>query len=276
MKPASFEYVAPPSIEAAVGELAAGAGEARVLAGGQTLGPLLNMRLAAPRRLVDIGRIASLKRLEVREEKLIVGAGITHTAIEDGIEPSMTGRMLAYVASGIAYRAIRNRGTIGGSLAHADPAADWIATILLLDAVLVISGPSGNRQVFARDFMTGVFSTAIGPSEILTAIEIPRLSAHARWGYYKVCRNIGEFPEAIGAAVFDPARGVSRVVAGALDGPPALLPTLAQAVARDGMAAAGVPAVSEAVQAAAPGIDPIDLRVHVAAVRRAILQAIGP
>ncbi|HYB09492.1 MAG TPA: FAD binding domain-containing protein [Alphaproteobacteria bacterium] len=276
MKPASFEYVAPPSIEAALGALAAGGGEARVLAGGQTLGPLLNMRLAAPRCLVDIGRIAALKRLETNADTLFIGAGNTHAAIEDGVDPSTTGRLLSYVASKIAYRAIRTRGTIGGSLAHADPAADWIATILLLDAVLTIAGPSGSRRVTAPDFMTGVFSTAIGPSDILSAIELPRLSTRARWGYYKVCRKIGEFPEAIGAAVFDPERGMNRVVAGALDGPPVFLATIAEAVAREGGAAASMAAVSEAIQAAAPGIDPIDLRVHVASVRRAVFQAIGP
>jgi len=275
MKPAPFEYVAPTTLDQAVAALGAAGAEARVLAGGQTLGPMLNMRLATPRRLVDIGRIAHLKTIEERDDVLVIGAGVTHAMLEDRSDPSPTGRLLANIASTIAYRAIRNRGTIGGSLAHADPAADWIAAMLLLDATLLISGPSATRPVQMRDFMTGAFSTAIRHSEILAAIEIPKLSPQARWGYYKVCRKIGEFPDAIGAAILDPPRALSRIVVGALDGVPAVLSSLAQEVARAGAAAATAQAVTEAVKLAASTIDPVDLQLHAVAVRRAVLQAVG-
>ena len=273
MKPAPFEYLAPGTLDQAIAALAAAGAEARVLAGGQTLGPMLNMRLAMPQRLVDIGRIAELKRIEERGNVLVIGAGVTHAMIEDRADPSPTGRLLSHVASTIAYRAIRNRGTIGGSLAHADPAADWIATMFLLDATLLISGPSGDRRVQMRDFMTGAFSTAIRQSEILVTIEVPKLSSHARWGYYKVCRKIGEFPDAIGAVILDPPRAIIRIVAGALDGVPAALPEFAQEVARAGAVAATPQAVTEAVRAVAPTIDPVDLQLHAAAVRRAVVQA---
>jgi carbon-monoxide dehydrogenase medium subunit len=275
MKPAAFEYLRARTLEEALAALAAVRGEARVLAGGQTLGPMLNLRLAMPSRLVDIGQIAALKTLERQDAGRVIGACVTHAAIEDRYDPSPTGTFLRHVASNIAYRAIRNRGTIGGSLAHADPAADWIAAMLLLGAQLTICGPAGTRKVPMHEFMRGAFTTAIQPMELLYKIEIAELSSEARWGYYRVCRKVGDFPDAIGAIVLDPQRQISRIVVGALDGAPLLLPELVAQVAGTGMAAATPEAISSAIRRAVPDLDTVDLQLRAAAVRRAIVQALS-
>jgi carbon-monoxide dehydrogenase medium subunit len=274
MKPAAFEYERPGDLARAVEALARAGGEARLLAGGQTLGPMLNMRLATPARLIDLGSIASLKRIDEHGDLLTIGAGVTHAMLEDREDASPTGRLLSHVASTIAFRAIRTRGTIGGSLAHADPAADWVTTTILLDARITLVGPNGTRRVAAREFFKGAFSTETRPEEILESINIATSSADTRWGYYKICRKVGEFPEAIGAVIFDPVREIARIVVGALDRPPVHLPSLAIAVARDGLAAASLDTIKAAVKMAAPGLDEVDLQIHSVAVRRALIQGV--
>jgi carbon-monoxide dehydrogenase medium subunit len=275
MKPSRFEYARASSVGEAVAMLADAGGEARVLAGGQTLGPMLNMRLAAPTRLVDVGGIVALKHVEVRPDVLRVGACVTHAALEDRRDPSPLGRLLSFVASTIAFRAIRNRGTVGGSLAHADPAADWPAVMTLLEARIVVASAAGQRKVPMSQFMQGAFATAVAAGEVLEAIEIPMLSSATRWGYYKINRKTGEFPEATGGVVLDAERGRCRIVIGALDGAPMTMPDLADRVARGGAAAADLETVSLAVHALAPRLDEVDLQLHAVAVRRAILQALS-
>jgi len=276
MKPATFAYQAPQDIAQALTALAAAGAGGRLLAGGQTLGPMLNLRLARPSTLIDLGRIDELKRIARNGNRIAIGAGVTHARLEDQDDPSPTGRFLAHVAGGIAYRAIRNCGTIGGSLAHADPAADWVTAMSLLEATLSIAGPAGRRALPMSGFMHGAFATGIGPGEILAGIEFEAMSPEARWGYYRICRKVGEFPEAVGAALFDRPRGLACVVAGALDGAPVVLTDLADRIARQGAGAASAEAVQAALRAAAPGLDPVDLQCHAAAVRRAIVRAIGP
>jgi carbon-monoxide dehydrogenase medium subunit len=273
MKAPAFDYERPDSVQHAATLLARASGEGRLLAGGQTLGPMLNLRLVAPRLIIDIGHIAALKQIEERSGRLVIGAGATHAMLEDRSDRSPLGRLLAHAAGSIAYRAIRNRGTVGGSLSHADPAADWITTMILLDADIVVADSAGRRRVPMREFMLGAFATALGPAEVLEAIEITHPSSEARWGYIRICRKSGEFPEAVGAVLLDPARGISRIVAGALDGAPALLPALAQRVAAEGAAAATIDNVTAAIANAAPGFDAFERQIHAVAVRRAILQA---
>jgi carbon-monoxide dehydrogenase medium subunit len=275
MKPAAFAYEKPGSLDHAIRSLAAG-GEARLMGGGQTLGPMLNLRLATPERIIDLGSIVSLRRMERDGTTLTIGAGVTHAMIEDSPDMSPTSGLLSYVASAIAFRAIRNRGTIGGSLAHADPAADWVATMLLLDAQISLFGPSGSRHVPAHEFFKGAFSTDLRPNEIIESVRIEELSDEACWGYYRICQKVGEFPQAIGAIVLDPARRIARVIAGALEGPPVLLQCLAVAVARDGLAGADLAGVKRALEGAAPGMSAVDLQIHAVAVRRAISQAVSP
>ena len=274
MKAASFDYVAPSTIAAALDALA-GSEDGRVLAGGQSLTPMLNLRLAMPSLLVDIGGIAELRRIEDASDHHVIGAMVTHAALEDGLHRVADNGMLAAVAHGVAYRAVRNRGTLCGSLAHADPAADWPSALTALGAGVLIAGSGGRREVDVRAFLRGAFATALEHGDMITGVAIPKLSSAARWGYYKICRKTGEFPDAIGAVVIDPPRRVARIVMGALDGPPLLLEGLAAAVAEAGAAAASAGKVTEAVAAAAPDLDPIGLRLHAVAVRRALAQVIG-
>jgi carbon-monoxide dehydrogenase medium subunit len=228
LKASAFEYERPDSREEAVRLLGAADRTVKVLAGGQSLGPMLNLRLALPGLLVDVTRIPELVRSEDGRDFLTLGACVTHAAIEDGDVIDVTRGMMRSVARGIAYRAVRNRGTIGGSLAHADPSADWPPTLTALSASLSIFGPKGSRQVPVAEFMVGAFETVLGPDEILEAIRIPKLSSKARWGYYKVCRKPGEFAEALAAVVIDPERDVRRAAIGATGAAPILIDDLGE------------------------------------------------
>jgi len=274
MKSASFDYVAPTTVAVALDALA-GSADGRILAGGQSLMPMLALRLATPELVVDLGGIAALRHVELAGERQVIGAMVTHAAIEDGIHDFADGGMLAAVAGGVAYRAVRNRGTLAGSIAHADPAADWPTALTALDAGVIVAGRSGEHEIAVGAFFRGAFATALAPGEIVTAIAVPKLSPVARWGYYKICRKAGEFPDAIGAVVIDPARRFARIVVGALDGPPRTLDALAVRVAAEGEAAAGADAIVAAVTAAAPDLDAVDARLHQVAVRRALARALA-
>jgi len=220
MKPVAFDYERPADVAHAVRLLAAAAGSARVIAGGQSLAPMLNLRLAQPQLLIDVRGIAALCRGSVTPEYVEVGACVTHAAIEDGALPDATGRFMRAVARDIGYRAVRNRGTIAGSVCHADPAADWVSALILLDALVCVVGPQGSRTVPVETFVTGAYATGLGEAEMVTALRIPPLSASARWSYYKFCRKPGEFAEAICAFVVDPDRRVCRGVIGATHSAP--------------------------------------------------------
>ncbi len=274
MKPAKFEYEAPATLEQAARFAAGVEGEVRALGGGQSLGPMLNLRLARPDLLIDLTRIEALRVIDDDGDDLIVGAAVTHAAFEDGHVPDPANGMLGHVAAGIAYRAVRTRGTIGGSLAHADPAADWITALTALDARLTLIGPRGSRVVPMAGFMTGAFSTGLAGDEIIGLVSIPRLSSAGRWGYYKICRKTGEFAEAMAAMVVDPKRSFARIVMGATEGAPILLDSLAAEVARAG-GLSGADQVARAVAEAAPGFDDYKKQVQSVAVRRAIEQVYG-
>ena len=268
MKPAAFDYERPASLDQAVALLASTAGTIKCLAGGQSLGPMLNLRLVQPDLLVDITRIPELTRVEENGDWLLLGACTTHAAIEDGRVPDVTGGVLPAVAAGIAYRAVRTRGTIGGSLAHADPAADWLTCLAALGAEAVIYGHAGRRRVRVADFMTGVFETVLAPGEILEAVRVPRLGPRARWGYYKVNRKTGEFAHAIGAVLHDPERGVRRAVIGATDARPIVLDDAGAFL--DGFDRAKA---FELLRERGLGADPYNLQIHAVALERAIGQA---
>jgi aerobic carbon-monoxide dehydrogenase medium subunit len=201
MKPAAFEY--------STDQALLGRPDAKPLAGGQSLGPMLNLRLARPAILVDVKH---LRGVTEHADWVRLGAATTHANIEDGSVPDPTGGLLRHVARGIAYRAVRQRGTLGGSLAHADPAADWPSVMAALGATIITSA---GRRLPAETFMTAPFTTALRPGEIITAIEIPR---HAGpWGHCKLNRKTGEFAHAIGIAL------PSRLLVGAIEAPPLLV-----------------------------------------------------
>lgn len=281
MKSAAFAYQRPASIIDAVRVVGQQVGAAKPIGGGQSLGPMLNLRLVRAHLLVDVSGIEEIRTVEQHKDGLWIGGATTHAEIEDGkLEPllpqsSPLAQMLRHVAGTIAYRAVRNRGTVAGSLAHADPAADWVLTMTALDARLQCASARGQRIVPMTQFMSGAFTTALGAGELLTGVIVPQYSKSMRWGYYKFCRKTGEFAEASCASVFDPERGIARIAVGALDGAPALLQKLAADVARNGIEALTDAAVADAVARATPGKDDIDRRLIVAAVKRSVRQAWG-
>ena len=223
MKPAPFDYARPANVAEAIRLLAAANGAARVIAGGQSLGPMLNLRLVQPELVVDLRPVRALSEVMQTEEAIVYGSGVTHAAIEDGKVPDGTTGFMGLVAHGIAYRAIRNRGTLGGSICHADPAADWSAALIALSAVAIVEGRAGRRETPVEHFLCGAYSTTLSDDEVLVGIRVPRLGSRARWGYCKACRKPGEFAEAIAAVVVDPERAACRVVLGATGGAPHLI-----------------------------------------------------
>jgi carbon-monoxide dehydrogenase medium subunit len=176
MIPAAFEYVRPISLGDAVSALASAGEDAKVIAGGQSLLPVLRLRLAAPTVLVDIGRVDRMRGIRVEGDELVVGALTTHGELVASDLVRAHAPLVSLVAATVADRQVRHRGTLGGSLAHADPAGDLGAAALALDATLVAMGPSGRRSIAAQDFFTDVFTTALEPDEILLEVRFPRLS----------------------------------------------------------------------------------------------------
>ncbi|HZP77855.1 MAG TPA: FAD binding domain-containing protein [Pseudolabrys sp.] len=274
MKPVNFDYARPKDVDSAL-KLVSTEGAAKFIAGGQSLGPMLNLRLVQPQLLIDITAIDDLKQADANEDTLSIGSCITHADIEDGRIPDVTNGALPSVAQGIAYRAVRNRGTIGGSLAHADPSADWVSTLSALGASAVISGKSA-RRVPVEQFIVGVFETQLTEGEMLMAVEVPRHSAGSRWGYHKLCRKTGEFAHAIAAYHDDQARGVCRAVIGATGGAPIVLTDRARLFAGKD---AAVDALDEAyIREAMSGVgltDAIEQKIRIAALRRAVSKALA-
>jgi len=272
MKAAAFDYRCPADLAEAGRLLADGQGGAKIMAGGQSFGPMLNLRLARPRTIVDVSRLPGFETVRADGSHLVLGAGVTHAAIEDGLHAELRGHPMQQVAAGIAYRAVRNRGTLGGSLAHADPAADWIVTLTALGAQVTLRSPRGERSVGMDGFMQAAYTTALETDEIIVSVRVPR-GEGGRWGYYKFCRKPGEFAEASAAVWLPATHGVARIVLGALDGAPVPLPALAQRIARDGVAAAGRAHLARAVHEALPAREAVDNQLHVVCLARALAQA---
>ncbi len=272
MKAAAFDYARPRDGGEAIALLAQAKGGAKVLAGGQSLGPMLNLRLARPGLLVDISRLEELRTIEDAGDSWRIGAAVTHSQIEDANGSLAGAAMLVEVAGGIAYRAVRNRGTIGGSLAHADPAGDWPLALAGLGADVVLRGPRGERTIPATGLITAAFTTEIKEDEIVTAVLVPKLSASARYGYFKFCRKTGEFPDASAAVVIDPDRDMTHAYLGALSGPPQPLPELARRIAEGDLTGPSRDAATEAL-AAVHGLDPIERRMHAGTLLRALERA---
>lgn len=271
MKPVSFTHLQPESPAAAARALS---DSAKIMSGGQSLGPMLNLRLARPSTILGIGAIPALKEISEAKGILSIGAAVTHARIEDGDSSVLLPPMLRSVARGIAYRAVRNKGTVGGSMAHADPAADWVTTMTALDAAVVLMDPGGKtRRVPAAGFMLGAYRTAIKPSEIIVAVEIRSEMRDALWGYYKVTRKVGEFADAIGAFVVHPPSGYIRLVAGATGGRPLILSGLAGEIA----ATARCPSddrIGAALADKLHGLDAVKLHLLTTALARAIQKVI--
>ncbi|KPK08191.1 MAG: molybdopterin dehydrogenase [Betaproteobacteria bacterium SG8_39] len=193
MKPSAFAYARPRALEEAFALLDKHGENAKLLAGGQSLLASLNMRLAAPEILVDIGAIPGLDGIAVRGQTLVIGARTTHRAIERSEAVAKHAPLLAQAAPHIAHVAIRNAGTLGGSLAMADPAAEWPACCVALQATIVVTSKKGERRVAATDFFKDLYTTALGAGELITAVEIPCVEKGERHAFLELVRRRGDY-----------------------------------------------------------------------------------
>jgi len=200
MKPPAFEYAAPRSIAEAVALLRAHDGEAKLLAGGQSLMPLLAMRLARPSLLIDLGRIDGLDYVREEAGSIAIGAMTTKTTVERSELVRTRQQLFLEATRLIGHPQIRNRGTVGGSMAHADPAAEYPAAALVLGAKLRVVGDGGERSIDAADFFVSTLTTALEPFEILTEVRVPVLAPGTGWSMLEVSRRHGDFAMA-GAAL---------------------------------------------------------------------------
>ena len=270
MKPAPFAYVAPRSLEEALGLLARHADEGKVLAGGQSLLPVLNFRLAQPAVLIDLNGVGELEFLrlgavEPGDGGLRMGALTRHRVLER--DPAVAARapLLAEAVPHIAHPQIRNRGTVGGSLAHADPKAELPALAVALEARLCLRKQSGERWLAAADFYTGLFSTALEPDELLTEIAWPALPLRSGWAFEEAARRHGDYAQ-VGVAVvvrLDEAGrcAEARIVFLAVGGGPLVASAAAAALLGE---APGDAAITAAASAAAAATEPTD-DVHASA-----------
>jgi carbon-monoxide dehydrogenase medium subunit len=276
MKAAPFAYERPSDVDAALALLTETEGASKIMAGGQSLGPMLNLRLVQLDRVIDISGLSELTRVERSGDELVIGACVTHSDIEDGRIPDVTRGAMQRIAAGIAYRAVRNRGTIGGSLSHADPAADWVTALPALGASVRLRSVDGSRDLAAGDFITGAFESVLRPGEIVEAIRVPVMPASACWGYAKACRKPGEFAHAMAAVHVDPDRATARVVIGAIDRAPIVL---SHAASLFGGRVTGNfkeqldVGVVNALLVKARIASAVDRHIHVTVLRRAIHEA---
>jgi carbon-monoxide dehydrogenase medium subunit len=209
MKPAPFAYHRPATVAETVALLAELAPqEGRVLAGGQSLVPIMAFRLARPAHLIDINRVTGLDGLAARDGRLHIGARVRHAAFHRPVVEGPLGALLATVVRHIGHYPIRMRGTFCGSLAHADPAAEWGCVAATLDAELVALGTRGERRIAARDFFLGVMATALDPDELLGEVVLPLLPAGTRFGFAEFSRGAGDFALAMALAVLRIEGGV--------------------------------------------------------------------
>lgn len=210
MIPASFDYVEAESAEAALAALAEHGDEAKLLAGGHSLIPLMKFRLAAPSVLVDIGRLSDLSYINDAGDHIAIGAMTRHRALETSDLLGSQAPILAHVAGQVGDPAVRYRGTLGGSLAHGDPASDLPAALLALGGTMVMQGPGGTREVAAADFFTGFLETALEADELLTEIRVPKVP-DAGWSYQKFNRRAQDWAIVGVAAVLADSPGVALV-----------------------------------------------------------------
>ena len=197
MKPAKFDYHAPQTREEALELMAQYGDDARPLAGGQSLMPMLNLRLARPAVVVDLNRVAGMDGIGVAADAMTIGAMTRQRQLERSAEVRASFPLIAAAVPHIAHFQIRNRGTVGGSLAHSDPAAEIPALCLALNAEIAADSRRGRRSIATADFALGLFATALAPDELLSEVRLPRLAAAGgsrwRWGFREVCRREGDF-----------------------------------------------------------------------------------
>jgi len=273
MKPVAFDWQRATDLPQA---LRARADGALCIAGGQSLGPMLNLRLEQPQSLLEVRQLAAMRATKLLQGRLRIGAAVTHAEIEDGVLPDTTQGMLRYVARNIAYRAIRNRGTLGGSLAHCDPAADWVNALTALGAQVILQNAKQERRLSMPDFVRGPFHTALQSDEMLLAVELPAFTTALRWGYYKICAKVGEFADAIGVVVSDPGLGWHCVLSGAIEARPLLVQGVTDLLQQPLPAAELVRLrLGQALQEQLPNAEAVFVHRHVVALQRALMQCLA-
>lgn len=199
MKPAAFEYYAPTTLTALLELLAAPGEDNKILAGGQSLVPVMNFRLARPAKLFDINGITELDFLRREGQQLRIGALTRHAAFHRPVVEGPAGTLLAEVARHIAHYPIRQRGTFAGSVAHADPASEWCLILVTLEGEVCVRSAAAERVIRAADYFQGVFATALRPREVITEVRLPVLDASWRTGFYEFSRRVGDFALAMTA-----------------------------------------------------------------------------
>ena len=201
MKPVQFVYHRPTSLDEALALMERYGPDGRILAGGQSLVPALNMRLSTPAALIDINRLSGLDGISLEPDGLVIGAMARHEAVEHSAVVARHAPLIAQAMPHVGHRAIRTRGTVGGSVALADPAAELPACLLALDAVIRVAGPGGKRDIPAARFFRGIYTTDLAPSEILTAVVVPPIQAGWRSRFAELARRHGDYA-LVGLAVY--------------------------------------------------------------------------
>ncbi len=273
MKPAPFAYQRPSDLEAALAALAARQDSASLIAGGQSLVPLLNLRMTLCDALIDLGAIAELRATRDMGARIFIGAGVTHAMIEDGLVPDASNGLMRKAAAHIAYRAVRCHGTIGGSVAMADPAADWPCVLLALGATALLRGPAGDRIVDMDALLVGTYETSLQPGEIILGFEIDRLPTSARTAYVKSNRKTGAFATSLAVAVKTDT--FARVTLGAASTRARILQATSAALAAGQDLATLEPIIARDVTSIMPQPDAYLQNLHETCVRRAIAEVLA-
>jgi carbon-monoxide dehydrogenase medium subunit len=282
MIPVAFDYVRPGTVDEAVAALVAGGEDAKVLGGGQSLMPVLRLRMGAPSVIVDTTRIDEMKGITDAGDSIVIGAGVTHDEVMNSALIQENVALLAAATATVADRQIRHRGTLGGALAHADPAGDQPGTALALDASFTIAGPSGRRVVAASDFFLDYFTTAVGPDEVLVSVAFPK---YAGWGaHYEKFNRTAQAWAIVGVAASVRMDGgaIAEARIGLTNMGPS--PVRATSVEAALVGASSLDAIAAAAQSAADGTSPnsdihaqSEYREHLARVltKRAVAKAAG-
>jgi aerobic carbon-monoxide dehydrogenase medium subunit len=277
MKSAAFDYERPETVAEAVALLAGAEGSAMPIGGGQSLLVLMGLRLTMIETLVDVSRLPDLREIRDDGDHVFIGASTTHAVIEDGRIPDPSSGLMPRVAGKIAYRAIRNLGTIGGSMALADPSADWPACLIALDAEVSIAGPDGPRWERAENFVRGAYETSLSAAEIVVGFRIARRKAMC-WGTSKVSRKSGAFADSMAVFVEAPGEGLARVALTGTTSHARILPRVGKYAQDHGMLDPGDlrTVILDDLAEIAPDADAYQRRCHVATVSRAITEARNP
>jgi carbon-monoxide dehydrogenase medium subunit len=275
MKPASFTRHVPRTVAQAVEQLAEFAPQdGRILAGGQSLVPIMAFRMARPAHLIDINEVEGLDRLAVDGDTLLIGARVRHAAFHHPVVEGPLGQLLSFVVRHIAHYPIRMRGTFCGSLAHADPSSEWCLVAATLGATLVVKSVRGERLVPIGDFLQGIMSTSLGEDELLAEAQLPLLPADTKFGFYEFSRRAGDFAMAAALVSYRLAGAVMVEARVGIGGAEAAPRRITEAEALLNGRPPGIEVFRAAAEAAAEAIDPLEDIQTTGEYRRDLVRAV--